>query len=271
MPAQIGQLTCLQTLKFFDVSQESGCGIEELGTLKYLKGLLEIRNLELVKGKEAAKRAKLFEKPDLSRLEFEWNRRDQKSDNHDEDVLEGLQPHPNLEKLRIYSFMGNKFPQWFMNLSKLVELRIKDCQRCSELPALGQLPSLKGLHLESLNNIRYFGDEFYSITTNEEEGRSRASGSSIRRRKFFPALEELNVKNMRNLVEWKDADPVRSTIGETEVDAFPILSDFRIESCPQLTTFPCSGKSLDVRYSHNLTSIKTGYGTASVEELSIQF
>ncbi|CDP20468.1 unnamed protein product [Coffea canephora] len=126
MPAQMGQLTCLQTLKFFNVSQESGCGIEELGTLKYLKGSLEIRNLELV-------------------------------------------------------------------------------------------------------------------------------------------------KDMENLVEWKEADQVRSTTGEAEVDAFPMMRDFRIESCPQLTTFPCSGKSLDVRYCCNLTSIKTSYGTASVEELSISF
>ncbi|CDP21722.1 unnamed protein product [Coffea canephora] len=258
MPMQMGRLTCLQTLKFFNVSQERGRGIEELGTLKYLKGSLEIRNLGLVKGKEAAKQAKLFEKPDLSRLEFEWKRRNPKSDNHDEDVLEGLQPHPNLEKLRIYSFMGNKFPQWLINLPKLVELRIRDCQRCSELPALGQLPSLKFLHLQSLDNIRYFGDEFY--------------GSSIRRRKFFPALEELDVKHMENLVEWKDADQVRSTIGEAEVDAFPMLRDFRIESCPQLTTFPCSGKSLDelsIKFCDNLRELPEDVFGSSLQRLEI--
>ncbi|XP_027073380.1 putative disease resistance protein RGA4 [Coffea arabica] len=55
MPAQMGRLTGLQTLKFFIVSQERGRGIEELGTLKYLKGSLTIRNLGLVKGKEVAK------------------------------------------------------------------------------------------------------------------------------------------------------------------------------------------------------------------------
>ncbi|CDP13078.1 unnamed protein product [Coffea canephora] len=256
MPVQMGRLTCLQTLKFFNVSQERGRGIEELGTLKYLKGSLEIRNLGLVKGKEAAKQAKLFEKPDLSSLVFEWESGDRESDNREEDVLEGLQPHPNLEKLKIDSFMGNKFPKWLINLSKLEELAIVDCKRCSELPSLGQLPSLKILFLRSLDNIRFIGDEFY--------------GSSSRRRKFFPALEEVRVRFMENLAEWKDADQVRSTIGEAEADVFPVLRNFHIESCPQLTTLPCSCKSLHVENCDNLTSIKMGYGTASVEQLSIR-
>ncbi|XP_027166035.1 putative disease resistance protein RGA3 [Coffea eugenioides] len=278
MPVQMGRLTRLQTLKFFNVSQEKGCGIKELGTLKYLKGSLRIRNLGLVKGKEAAKQAKLVEKPNLShlRLDFEWRSRDLESDNCDEDVLEGLQPHPNLQELRIQGFMGNKFPQWLINLPKLVELWIEDCQRCSELPALGQLPSLKRLYLTGLNNIRSVGDEFYGITANEEEeeeeeGRSRASsGSSTRRRKFFPALESLWVIVMGNLVEWKGVDQVRSTVGEAEADVFPMLMDFHIRGCPQLTTLPCSCKSLDVENCDNLTSIKMGYGTASVEELRIR-
>ncbi|CDP22100.1 unnamed protein product, partial [Coffea canephora] len=226
MPAQMGLLTCLQTLEFFNVSQERGRGIEELGTLKYLKGWLRIRNLGLVKGKEAAKQAKLFEKPDLSCLVFKWESGDRESDNRDEDVLEGLQPHPNLQRLEIGSFMGNKFPQWLINLSKLEALRIEDCKRCSELPSLGQLPSLKSVYLTRLDNIRFIGDEFY--------------GSSSRRRKFFPALEVLYVEYMENLVEWKDADQVRSKIGEAEADVFPMLRNFNIHSCPQLTTLACS-------------------------------
>ncbi|XP_027082111.2 disease resistance protein RGA2-like [Coffea arabica] len=272
MPVQMGLLTCLQTLKFFNVSQKRGCGIEELGTLKYLKGSLSIRNLGLVKGKEAAKQAKLFEKPDLSDLVFKWESGDRESDNREEDVLEGLQPHPNLQGLEIHSFMGNKFPQWLINLSKLETLRIEDCERCSELPSLGQLPSLKRLSLIRLDNIRFIGDEFYGITANgeeEEEGRSRASGSSARRRKFFPALEQLYVRDMRNLVDWKGADQVRSTVGEAEADVFPLLRNFYIQDCPQLTTLPCSSKSLHVENCNNLTSIKTGYGTASVEDLKI--
>ncbi|CDP20412.1 unnamed protein product [Coffea canephora] len=182
------------------VGEKNDCGIEELGTLKYLKELLEIRNLGLVKGKEAAKQAKLFEKPDLSSLAFKWKSGDRESDNCEKDVLEGLQPHQNLQTLEIRHFMSTKFPQCLINLSKLVELRIQFCKKCSELPSLGQLPSLKCLYLTKLDDIRYVGNEFY--------------GSSTRRQKFFPPLKELWVEYMRNLVEWKDADQLRSKIVE---------------------------------------------------------
>nr|XP_027119105.1 uncharacterized protein LOC113736368 [Coffea arabica] len=161
------------TLNLLESESREGRGIEELGTLKYLKGLLEIRNLGLVKGKEAAKQAKLFEKPDLSRLTFAWELRHLESDNRDEDVLEG------------------------------------------------QLPSLKRLSLIRLDNIRFIGDE------EEEEG-------GARRRKFFPALEELWVIDMGNLVEWKDADQVRSTVGEAEADETPSLEKFILFKCPKL-------------------------------------
>ncbi|XP_071924387.1 uncharacterized protein [Coffea arabica] len=240
MPAQMGRLTCLQTLRFFN-------------------------------GKEAAKKAKLFEKPDLSFLEFKWKSGERESDNREEDVLEGLQPHPKLQRLGIHSFMGNKFPQWLINLSKLEALWIDDCKRCSELPSLGQLPSLKRLFLRRLDNIQSVGDELYGINTNEEEeGRSRASGSCTRRRKFFPALEVLHVRDMEKLVEWKDAEQARSTVGEAEADVFPMLRDFYIGCCPQLTTVACSCKSLYVENCGNLTSIKKmGYGAASVEDLWI--
>nr|XP_027081990.1 uncharacterized protein LOC113704321 [Coffea arabica] len=50
-----------------------------------------------------------------------------------------------------------------------------------------------------------------------------------------------------------------------------MLMDFHIRGCLQLTTLPCSCKSLDVQRCHNLTSIKMAYGTASVEELSSRF
>ncbi|KAL0462061.1 UNVERIFIED_CONTAM: hypothetical protein Slati_0097000 [Sesamum latifolium] len=57
MPLEIGKLTCLRTLKFFNVGHENGRRIEELGYLKNLKGEVSIRKLEHVNGKEAAARA----------------------------------------------------------------------------------------------------------------------------------------------------------------------------------------------------------------------
>ncbi|XP_027181395.1 putative disease resistance protein RGA3 [Coffea eugenioides] len=146
MPSSIGRWTCLQTLKLFNIGRrEEGRGIQELGTLQDLKGSLEIRNLELVNGKDDAKLANLSRKPNLYRLVFEWGNRDRESDKCDGDVLEGLKPHPNLKELHIRNFRGDQSPQWFVESSTLVELHLINCR---ELPTLGQLSSLQ--HLDVL-------------------------------------------------------------------------------------------------------------------------
>ncbi|CDP20567.1 unnamed protein product [Coffea canephora] len=221
LPESLCKLYCLQTLR---IGMLEGHGIQELGTLEDLKGSLEIRNLELVNGKDDAELAKLSKKPNLHRLVYEWGNRDRGSDNCDEDVLEGLQPHPNLKELQILKFMGDQFPQWFMNLTSLVELRVEDCTRSRKLPALGQLPFLKRLYLAGLENIRSIGLSFYT-------------------------LKKLSLERLKNLKEWKDAHEMRSTAGEVHVmDVFPMLETLYISDCPQLTTIPTPSRfpSLDV-------------------------
>ncbi|CDP17517.1 unnamed protein product [Coffea canephora] len=226
MPSSIGRWTCLQTLEFFNIGrQEEGHGIQELGTLQDLKGSLELRNLELVNGKDDAELANLSRKPNLYRLIFEWGNRDQESDQCDEDVLEALQPHPNLKELKILNFMGDQFPQWFMNLTSLVELRVAYCTRCRELPTLGQLTSLQRLYLTGLENTTCIGLSFYGNTS---------------RQTFFPALKILSLESMKSLEEWKDAHEA--------MDVFPVLEKLYIRDCPQLTTIPTpsSFPNLDV-------------------------
>nr|XP_027075843.1 putative disease resistance protein RGA3 [Coffea arabica] len=192
MPSKIGRLTCLQTLKFFNIGrQEEGRGIQELGTLQDLKGSLEIRNLELVNGKDDAELANLSKKPNMYRLVFEWGNRDEESDKCDEDVLEGLQPHPNLKELQILKFMGDQFPQWFMNLTltSLVELRVADCTRCRKLPALGQLPFLKNLSLKSMKNLEEWKDAH----------EMRSTAGEVHVMDVFPLLETLYISDCLQL------------------------------------------------------------------------
>nr|XP_027100887.1 putative disease resistance protein RGA3 [Coffea arabica] len=245
MPSGIGRWTCLQTLEFFNIGrQEEGRGIQELGTLQDLKGSLEIRNLELVNGKDDAELANLSKKPNMYRLVFEWGNRDQESNKCDENVLEGLQPHPNLKELHIRNFRGDQIPQWLVKSSTLVELRLVNCR---ELPTLGQLSSLLHLYLCGLENTTCIGLSFYSISA-EEDGGSKGSGT-ISRQTFFPALKILSLESMENLKEWKDAHEMRSTAGEVHVmDAFPMLEKLSISDCPQLTTIPNPSRfpSLDV-------------------------
>ncbi|XP_027076061.1 putative disease resistance protein RGA4 [Coffea arabica] len=152
MPLEMGRLSCLQTLEFFNVGREKGRQIEELGCLKNLKGSLSVRNLQLVKDRKAAEEANLFGKANLFRLVLVWALAwDREGDNYnyDKDVLDGLRPHPNLEELVIQRFMGDQFPRWSMDLPitlpKLVRLEFYYCHRCRELIPLQNFTSLKEL------------------------------------------------------------------------------------------------------------------------------
>ncbi|CDP17557.1 unnamed protein product [Coffea canephora] len=215
MPSGIGRWTCLQTLEFFNIGrQKEGRGIQELGTLQDLKGSLEIRNLELVYGKDDAELANLSKKPNMYRLVFEWGNGDRESDKCDEDVLEGLQPHPNLTELHIRNFRGDQVPQWLVKSSTLVELRLVNCR---ELPTLGQLSSLQHLYLTGLENTTCIGLSFYSSST-------------ISTQTFFPSLKILSLESMKNLEEWKDAHEIHV------MDVFPVLEKLSISDCPRLTT-----------------------------------
>ncbi|XP_071934313.1 putative disease resistance protein RGA3 [Coffea arabica] len=172
MPLNMGRLTCLQTLEFFNVGQEKGRQIGELGSLKNLKGQLEIRNLELVNDKEGAEEAKLSEKANLFRLELMWADDREGGDYNDEDVLDGLRPHPNLAELVIKNFMGDQFPRWLMDLpttttlSKLASLAFSHCNRCRELPPLQNFTSLKTLVIDECDGLTNLpGDMLHSCTS----------------------------------------------------------------------------------------------------------
>ncbi|CDP21545.1 unnamed protein product [Coffea canephora] len=208
MPLEMGRLTCLQTLEFFKVGREKGRRIGELESLKNLKGKLSIRNLELVKDKKGAEEAKLSEKANLFRLELEWAD-DREGDNYnDEDVLDGLLPHPNLEELVIWNFMGDQFPRWLMDLpttlSKLALLEFIRCNRCRELLPLQNFTSLKQLkiyHCDMLTNLPR--DWLHSCTS----------------------LQKLSVADCDNLISFP-----------LDLQQTPSLSELILFGCPKLKT-----------------------------------
>ncbi|CAI9102184.1 OLC1v1000410C1 [Oldenlandia corymbosa var. corymbosa] len=231
MPPEMGRLTCLQTLKFFNVGEEKGCGIDELGHMEQLKGELHIRNLELVKGKEEARLANLFCKPNLMTLGLYWTSADRYGiENCDKHVLEGLEPHSNLQELRIDDFMGDQFPQWIGNLSLLVKLEFYNCKRCTELPGFGHLPRLENLTIWGLESLSCIGDSFY-----QPYGGGRVA--SMSRRKLFPALKTLALIQLSHLTEWKEVKPVDCDGDDVGV-LFPRLESLCINACPQLRNTP---------------------------------
>ncbi|KAG6393594.1 hypothetical protein SASPL_147838 [Salvia splendens] len=185
LPAKIGRLNRLQTLPHFTVGKEKGYQIEELGSLKNLKGTLEIHNLENVRDKEEALRANIFQKPNLFDLVFEWS--DSRDDErNDESVLEGLQPHPKLKNLKISGFKGKRFPTWiekmtvrdgphgtWVPLDNLITITLSECSEIEEIPKVEHLPNLKFLCLDGLKKVRFMNASFSHLTSLEIRGLER--------------------------------------------------------------------------------------------------
>ncbi|KAL0374518.1 UNVERIFIED_CONTAM: Disease resistance protein RGA2 [Sesamum radiatum] len=247
MPLEIGKLTCLRTLKFFNVGQENGHRIEELENLRHLKGELEIRNLEHVNDQEAAARAGLVRKPNIHKLVLVWSESREDKPHNDGEVLEGLEPHPNIKSLTIKRFSGEKFSLWMMNrsvgdarrLDKLIELKLIDCERCQEIPTLGHLPRLKILELVGFKNVKSIGMSFYYPHGGFDESSSTESGcSQLQAVVLFGALETFRLHNMPKLVEWTDISTNSAT---RVVNAFPRLESLDISECPNLCSAPSHG------------------------------
>ncbi|PRQ43431.1 putative leucine-rich repeat domain, L domain-containing protein [Rosa chinensis] len=235
-PAGMGRLTNLQSLPYFTVRKEIGWGIEELGGLKQLKGGLTIYHLEHVRDRDAAKKANLVGKR-IRDLSFSWSSNEHRasSSNIDEDVLEALQPHPNLEFLKIENFMGDKFPSWMMSkLSlprNLKEIAFGGCNKCEGVPKLGHLPNLRSLLMDRMSNLKCLGSDFYGYDPHEA-----TTGSQTKA--LFPALKSLHIKNAKKLIEWSEPQVLLPT------EAFPCLEELILWDCPQLTSAPSYFPSL---------------------------
>ncbi|KAL2530452.1 putative disease resistance RPP13-like protein 1 [Forsythia ovata] len=246
MPPHIRRLSCLQTLQFFNVGDKEGCRIEELGHLKNLRGKIEIRNLQLVNNEEEAKKAYLDEKTNIIELKFCWRNTNEgntsdesdsesdmrninvlESNIHDESVLKGLQPHPNLRSIVIEGFRGKNFPLWTMKmlkLDKLIEIELRNCYNCEKIPMLGHLPVLKNLKLEGLTNVTSIELSFYGASDCSSTSRNDGQETRV----SFPSLKSLIIQNMRNLTEWAEAQM-------SGVQVFPCLEILEIQNCCKLT------------------------------------
>ncbi|KAK4566156.1 hypothetical protein RGQ29_002392 [Quercus rubra] len=232
----MGRLTCLQTLNFFTVCQDEGYRIKEMGPLKNLRGEINIYNLEKVKDEEEAKSAKLKEK-EIFKLGLFWSSFKGELDRYDRDekVLEGLHPHPNLKSLTIEWYIGKKFPSW-VGLSlyhNLIEINLRYCMECEEVPTLGQLPCLRVLEMEGMGKVRCIGSEFYFYS----------DGSYRNTTTLFPALRILKLEKLYSLEEWKDSKELTNA---GEVLVFPCLEELSIEWCNKLRDLP--GVPLVIRH-----------------------
>ncbi|XP_050210370.1 putative disease resistance protein RGA3 [Mercurialis annua] len=242
MPSGLGRLTCLESLPFFAVGSNLGGSIKELESLNELRGELTLNHLENVRDKEEAEKANLKKKQKITSLIFEWTCVENSSN---EDVLEALEPHPNIERIEIRYYSGDKFPMWlllmqvpceggsFTLFNNLVELRLNLCSKCEQIPSLGYLQSLKYLEIRWMEKITIIGNEFYGIDI---------GGGTSNGQRLFPALKSIELSCLYNLVEWRAPE-----LGDSKAAVvFPCLEELSIERCSKLTNIPMQSLPLSL-------------------------
>ncbi|KAL3839215.1 hypothetical protein ACJIZ3_023806 [Penstemon smallii] len=247
-PPGLGELTRLQKLSIFIVGQDSA---HQIGQLKYLNlgGDLTIKGLEHIRNFESAKIANLMTKKNLTSLALFWTKGiEHDSAEHFEEILEGLQPNQNIEKIHIRLYQGSRFPNWMSTLfiNNLKEISLGQCERCKHLPPLGKLPFLACLSLIGLKHIKSLNTECHG------DGESS-----------FPALTSLLIMSMPNLEEWTKPDSVQ---------CFPCLLTVHIFECPKLTGIPFlpTIKALTISSDNNTSFLKSTMFLTSLTSLTLQ-
>ncbi|KAJ9542403.1 hypothetical protein OSB04_028909 [Centaurea solstitialis] len=262
---KVGNLTSLQTLSSFVVSQEKGCQIEELGCLKHLRGKLRICNLEKIRSGDDSAKANLSRK-NLFEIEFIW-RNNEGTNRIDKDVLEALQPHAKVKSIKIQKFSGDSFPTWVMDmaintdtrwipLEKLVTITLSECCNCVNLPTLHKLPLLRELVLEYMDKLTYLSSSLGH--DNKVDGSTKP---------VSPSLRFLKLVGMRSLEKWTDATMNSSTM------LSPVLEKLYIIDCPKIIHLDEYHHhpliSLVIQSCKNLESIRSIQGLTSLQSLTI--
>ncbi|MFS7926241.1 putative P-loop containing nucleoside triphosphate hydrolase, leucine-rich repeat domain superfamily [Helianthus anomalus] len=230
MLSEIGELKSLQiTLSKINIESESGIEIAKLKDFKNLYEKISVVGLEKVQNAIYAHEANFSQKK-LSELELIWSDepRDSRNEMLEKAVLNELKPcDDKLIQLEIRSYGGMEFPNWVGDPSflHLKHVSIRGCKRCTSLPPLGQLPSLKKLVIEGLYGVEAVGSELF--------GTGQA----------FSSLEILRFDNMRGWKKWSGAVFPRlqnlEIIGcpnlvEVTLEALPSLNDLVLYGCPNL-------------------------------------
>ncbi|MCI20188.1 CC-NBS-LRR resistance protein, partial [Trifolium medium] len=113
MPKQIVELENLQTLTVFVVGQKNiGLSVRELKRFPKLQGKLFIKNLQNVIDAVEENDTNLKSKEHIEELTLHWGKETDGPVLKDKDVLDMLQPSPNLKKLSIDLYGGTSFPSW---------------------------------------------------------------------------------------------------------------------------------------------------------------
>ncbi|KAM5574992.1 putative disease resistance protein RGA4 [Rosa sericea] len=221
LPKGIGGLKSLQVLDRFYVCEgddDEALKLGDLGIMDQLQGRLWIDRL----GKDDAseiEKAQLGNKEHLSHLGvvFQFAVEEEQREG-DEEIVNALQPHQNLESLWIgYCHGTTESLYWIRSLHNLRILNLSEWRFCEVVPPLGKLPSLENLTIWGMRKVKKVGVEFVGIEEKEVSGI------------LFPKLKQLSFEFMPNWEEWAFL---------SEITIMPCLSELYIESCPKLKALP---------------------------------
>lgn len=269
IPKALEQLTCLQTVPSLCLIDAPG-RLSDLGPLTNVRGKLELEGLEEVRSEEEAIEAKLGLKPDIVELSLTWTRGHCASDK-EEQVLRALQPHRNLNALKIIYYMGKELPRWLVQMtafggstfSSLVYLRLVGCNNIAALPSSTIVPSLKQLRVEH-------GHGLTSVNVG-----------------CFPSLERLGIYNCSKLSCISTSSMVHQVLRyltvtdcniltDLDLSCFPSLLELSIQYCVQFSCISPNGfenctklQSLIIRYCNSLESIPNLKPLQNLKELRI--
>ncbi|XP_052136896.1 putative disease resistance protein RGA3 isoform X1 [Oryza glaberrima] len=166
----IGSLTSLQTLSFFTAKKGPGYELRQLKHLSKLRGRLEMHGLENVQSKEEALEANLASKEHLKKLALVWDK-DTCCPEVQAEVLEGLYPPPELEKLEITNYHGSRYPDWMVGKQKgpknLHILSLSSCSGLGSSQKLSEFVNLRslGLYMCSWNALPDNMEQLTSLQT----------------------------------------------------------------------------------------------------------
>lgn len=167
MPCGLSALTKIEALPRYIATSGDNNPILELRDLVKLKrlGLENIANIS----NEDAEKIQLQKKHELEHLTLHCKQHREveaergKSSSEVKELLDHLEPNPELKTLKIISYEGEEFPCWMANtnLKKLTQVRIIRLinLKCKSFPPLGQLPHLETLEISGMGEIREVSSE----------------------------------------------------------------------------------------------------------------
>ncbi|XP_050119717.1 putative disease resistance protein RGA3 isoform X2 [Malus sylvestris] len=255
VPFGMTRLTHLQTLSSFNLDEDGRHRLDELGGLNELKGELVIGSLQFVRDKEEAVKSNLVGKANIRKLKLKWQL-DHYAD-LDEDILEGLQPHPNLESLTIEGFKGTKFASWMMSdslLINLTEIKIICWRECEAVPPLGYLAKLRRISIEKCPKLKSFPiSQSQSLEELRIEDCPKLRCTSIH---SLPSLCKLDIQRCTTLEESENLQSTTSTTLQQQQHE----EDLSLNGCASLNELnveQCNGFTSILSGLHSCTSLRT--------------